>query len=334
MESRNKQLIKTIVGVLIIYVLIKAAIITGIINPYWQRVLAQSLIYVIGSLGLSLIFGFCGQFSIGHAAFFGIGAYGAGLISKMQSTGSVMAFLLALLVGALFTALVAYLIGKPVLKLQSDYLGIATLGFGVIVKVGLDNANKLIPEMGGATGMTGVPQVATFEWIFFFTVLAVIISRNFLHSTFGRVCTSIREDEIATKAVGINPAKYKMLVFVFGCALAGLAGGIYAHSYPFLHPSSFDFLQSFNFLIIVVAGGIGSLTGTVVTAIGWVFLQEGLRFVLGETFMDLRGVIYAVLLVILVLVRRQGLFGNKELGFLAPQVVLTKGVKRNAASEN
>jgi len=334
MQSRNIQLIKSFAGVIIFYVIIKAAILTGFLNPYWQRVLVQSLIYVIGSLGLSLIFGFTGQFSIGHAAFFGIGAYSAGLTGKMLGTGSIPAFILALLVGVLFTALVAYLIGKPVLRLQSDYLGIATLGFGVIVKVGLDNANKLIPELGGATGMTGVPQVATFEWVFFFTVMAIIVSRNFLHSTFGRVCTSIREDEIATKAVGINPAKYKMLIFVFGCALAGLAGGIYAHSYPFLHPSSFDFLQSFNFLIIVVAGGMGSLTGTVVTAVGWVFLQEGLRFALGETFMDFRGVIYATLLVILVLVRQQGLFGNKEIGFLAPQAVLTKGGKRNAASES
>ncbi len=334
MGRNNNQLIKSIAGVIIFYALIKTAILTGFLNPYWQRVLDQSLIYVIGSLGLSLIFGFAGQFSIGHAAFFGLGAYSGGLVSKMLGTGSIPAFLLALLVSMLFTALVAYLIGKPVLRLQSDYLGIATLGFGVIVKVALDNANKLIPEMGGATGMTGVPQVVTFEWVFFFTVLAIIISRNFLHSTYGRVCTSIREDEIATSAVGINPAKYKMLVFVFGCALAGLAGGIYAHCYPFLHPSSFDFLQSFNFLIIVVAGGMGSLTGTVVTAVGWVFLQEGLRFALGEAFMDWRGVIYAVLLIILVLVRQQGLFGNKEIGVLAPRAVLTKGGKKNAAPES
>ncbi|TYO97339.1 branched-chain amino acid ABC transporter permease [Desulfallas thermosapovorans] len=334
MGSKNKHLISSIAGVIIFYVLVKAAIVTGLLNPYWQRVLDQSMIYVIGALGLSLIFGFTGQFSIGHAAFYGLGAYSAGLTGKMLGTGGIPSFLLALLVGTLFTALVAYLIGKPVLRLQSDYLGIATLGFGVIVKVALDNGNRLIPELGGATGMTGVPQVATFEWVLLFTLLAIIISRNFLHSTYGRVCTSIREDEIATKAVGINPAKYKMLVFVFGCALAGLAGAIYAHRYPFLHPSSFDFLQSFNFLIIVVAGGMGSLTGTVVTAVGWVFLQEGLRFMLGEAFMDWRGVIYALLLIILVLVRRQGLFGNKEIGFLTPQAVLTKGGKQNVTSQS
>lgn len=334
MGSKNKHLICSIAGVIIFYAFIKAAIVTGLLNPYWQRVLDQSMIYVIGALGLSLIFGFTGQFSIGHAAFYGLGAYSAGLTSKMLGTGGIPAFLLALLVGMLFTALVAYLIGKPVLRLQSDYLGIATLGFGVIVKVALDNGNRLIPELGGATGMTGVPQVATFEWVLLFTLLAIIISRNFLHSTYGRVCTSIREDEIATKAVGINPARYKMLVFVFGCALAGLAGAIYAHRYPFLHPSSFDFLQSFNFLIIVVAGGMGSLTGTVVTAVGWVFLQEGLRFMLGEAFMDWRGVIYALLLIMLVLVRRQGLFGNKEIGFLTPQAVLTKGGKQNVTSQS
>lgn len=331
---KGNQLVKSIIGVVVFYVVVKFAIVSGLINPYWQRVLDQSLIYVIGALGLSLIFGFTGQFSIGHAAFFGLGAYSAGLVSKTLGVGNVFTFLLSLLVGIVFTGLVAYLIGKPVLKLQSDYLGIATLGFGVIVKVGLDNANKLIPELGGATGMTGIPQVATFEWVLFFTVLAIVISRNFLHSTYGRVCTSIREDEIATKAVGVNPTKYKMLVFVFGCALAGLAGGIYAHRYPFLHPTSFDFLQSFNFLIIVVAGGMGSLTGTVVTAVGWVFLLEGLRFILGEAFMDWRGVIYAVMLVILVLVRRQGLFGNKELGFFAPQAVIMKEGKQNVVARS
>lgn len=332
MDSKKSQFIKFVIGVLLFYAIIKFAIVFGLLNNYWQRVLDQSLIYVTGALGLSLIFGFTGQFSIGHAAFYGLGAYSAGLVSKTLGGGNILIFLLSLLAGMIFTGLVAYLIGKPVLKLQSDYLGIATLGFGVIVKVALDNANKLIPELGGATGMTGVPQVATFEWVLLFTVLAIIISRNFLHSTYGRVCTSIREDEIATSAVGINPAKYKLMVFVFGCALAGLAGGIYAHRYPFLHPTSFDFLQSFNFLIIVVAGGMGSLTGTVFTAIGWVFLLEGLRFLLGEAFMDWRGVIYAVLLVILVLVRRQGLFGNKEFGFLAPKGVFKKEEKQHVAA--
>lgn len=306
-------------GVVVVYVLVKLLVLSGFINPYWQRVLDQALIMTIGALGLSVIFGISGQFSIGHAAFYGIGAYSAGLVSKSLG-GDTVSFLAALVVGMFMAALVAFLIGLPVLRLTSDYLGIATLGFGIICKVGFDNANKVIPAMGGATGMTGVPQVASFDWIFLFFILSVILARNFVQSAQGRSCMALREDEVAANVIGINIFRFKMLAFVFGCGLAGLAGALYAHRYPFLHPSNFDFLPSVDFLIIVVLGGMGSLTGTIVTAIGWVFLLEVLRAVLGMAFMDWRGVIYALILVITILVRRQGIFGNKEYGFLAPRV--------------
>lgn len=328
-NSNLKRLALYAAGTLAVYALVKFLAMSGLINPYWQRVLDQSLIIAIGALGLSVIFGISGQFSIGHAAFYGIGAYTAGLVTKSFG-GDAAAFLAALVAGVFLAALVALLIGLPVLRLTSDYLGIATLGFGVICKVGFDNANKVIPAMGGATGMTGVPQVADFDWIFLFFVLSIILARNFVHSAPGRSCMALREDEVAANVIGINIFRYKMVAFVFGCGLAGLAGALYAHRYPFLHPSSFDFLPSVDFLIIVVLGGMGSLTGTVVTAIGWVFLLEVLRAVLGMAFMDWRGVIYALILVITILVRRQGLFGNKEYGFLAPIVFKAKE-GRNAA---
>jgi len=323
------QWLKLLVGVVAVYALVKVLVLTGLMNSYWQRVLDFGLIMTIGALGLSLIYGFTGQFSIGHAAWFGLGAYAAGYVGKTMG-GGIPTFLLALAVGTLFAALVAYLVGLPVLRLTSDYLGIATLGFGIIVKVVLDNVNKVIPELGGAVGMTGVPQTANFEWIFGFLLLSIILCRNFVYSTFGRACTSIREDEIATNSVGVNPTRYKMMSFVLGCSLAGLAGALYAFRYPFLHPTTFDFLQSFNFLIIVVAGGLGSLTGTVVTGIGWAFLLEGLRFVLGQAFVDFRGVIYALLLILVVLVRRQGLFGGKEVGLIVPPIVRRE--RHNAAA--
>jgi branched-chain amino acid transport system permease protein len=322
-NSNYKRLALYAAGTVAVYALIKLLVLSGFINPYWQRVLDQSMIVAIGALGLSVIFGISGQFSIGHAAFYGIGAYTAGLVTKSLG-GEAAAFLAALVAGVLMAALVAFLIGLPVLRLTSDYLGIATLGFGVICKVGFDNANKVIPAMGGATGMTGVPQVADFDWIFLFFILSIVLARNFVQSAQGRSCMALREDEVAANVIGINIFRYKMLAFVFGCGLAGLAGALYAHRYPFLHPSNFDFLPSVDFLIIVVLGGMGSLTGTVVTAIGWVFLLEVLRAVLGMAFMDWRGVIYALILVVTILVRRQGLFGNKEYGFLAPRVFKAK----------
>ncbi|ACA59899.1 branched-chain amino acid ABC transporter permease [Candidatus Desulforudis audaxviator] len=322
-NSNLKRLALYAVGTVAVYAVIKLLVVSGFINPYWQRVLDQAMIITIGALGLSVIFGISGQFSIGHAAFYGIGAYTAGLVTKSLG-GDVAAFLAALVAGAFMAALVAFLIGLPVLRLTSDYLGIATLGFGIICKVGFDNANKVIPAMGGATGMTGIPQVANFDWIFLFFILSIILARNFVQSAQGRSCMALREDEVAANVIGINIFKFKMMAFVFGCGLAGLAGALYAHRYPFLHPSNFDFLPSVDFLIIVVLGGMGSLTGTIVTAVGWVFLLEALRAVLGMAFMDWRGVIYALILVVTILVRRQGIFGNKEYGFLAPLVFKAK----------
>ncbi|SMB95544.1 amino acid/amide ABC transporter membrane protein 2, HAAT family [Thermanaeromonas toyohensis ToBE] len=303
-----------------LYVVLKLLGLVGLINDYWQRVLDQALITTIGALGLSIIYGFAGQFSLGHAAFYGIGAYTAGVIGKVWGHGNLAYFLLALLAGVLMAGFIAFLLGIPILRLRSDYLGIATLGFGVIVRVAMENSNKLYPPLGGATGMTGIPQVANFDWIFWFAAGTLVLVCNLVTSSYGRAWLSIREDEIAADALGIDTTRYKILAFVLGCALAGLAGGLYAYRYPYLHPSSFDFLKSFDFLLIVVLGGLGSISGTVVTAIAWVFLLEGLRIVLGQAFVDWRGIIYALILIVTILLRPQGLFSGKEWRLLFPSL--------------
>jgi branched-chain amino acid transport system permease protein len=319
-QKNNKRLILVLIATIAVYTVIRVLEGTEIINPYWQRVLDQALIMTMGALGLSIIYGFTGQFSLGHAAFYGLGAYAAGLFAKTYNDDhSLVLFVVALLVGGAVAGLMALIIGLPILRLRSDYLGIATLGFGIIVKVGLDNSNKLISALGGATGMSGTPQLATFDTLFIFAILIILLVRNFVYSTYGRSCTAVREDEIAADVLGINTTKTKVMAFVMGCALAGMAGGMYAHRYPFLHPSSFDFLKSFDFLLVVVLGGLGSMTGTVVTAIAWVFLLEILRFVLGEAFIDFRGVIYALILIIAIIARPQGIFSGKEIGFLVPR---------------
>lgn len=307
---------------LVFYLVVRFLASGGFINDYWQLVLDQSLIITIGSLGLSLIYGFCGQFSLGHAAFYGIGAYTAGLIGKLYGHGNLAWFVLALLLGAVAAGLVALLVGLPILRLRSDYLGIATLGFGIIVKVLMDNSNKLIPATGGATGMTGTPRIANFTWIFAVAVLVILLVRNLVSSRYGRAWVAIREDEVAADAMGINTTRYKTIAFAVGCALAGLAGGLYAHRYPFVHPSSFDFLKSIDFLIVVVLGGLGSFSGTIATAIAWVFLLEGLRGVLGQAFVDWRGVVYALILVVVIILRPRGLLGGREWGALVPRLSL------------
>ncbi len=326
----SRQSVVILVLAAVLYVVIRSVEAAELINPYWRMVLDQSLIITIGALGLSLIYGFTGQFSLGHAAFYGLGAYTAGVIDKLWGHGIFPFFILSIIAGALFAGFLAFVIGLPILRLRSDYLGIATLGFGIIVKVAMDNSNKLWPVLGGATGMSGTPQVASFDVIFVIAFLMILLVRNFVFSSYGRACTAIREDEIAADVMGIDTTRAKVLAFVLGCALAGLAGGLYAHRYPFLHPSSFDFLKSFDFLLIVVLGGLGSMTGTIVTAVCWVFLLEGLRFVLGQNFIDFRGVIYALILVITIILRPQGIFGGREWKMFVPVINVAGARKEDA----
>ena len=318
---------RTIGFVLAAYAIVKVASLTGLINDYWQIMIDQSLTIAIGALGLNVIYGFAGQFSLGHAAFYGLGAYTAGVIGKEWGRGSPVWFVVALVAGMIVPAVVSLAIGLPILRLRSDYLGIATLGFGQIVRVFLNNADKLFPPLGGATGMTGVPQIAGFDVIFLLFILVVLLVRNLVTSTYGRAWIAIREDELAADAMGIDPVSSKQLGFVLGCALAGLAGALYAYRYPYLHPSSFDLMKSLDFLLIVVLGGLGSISGTLVTSISFVFLLEILRMVLGQTFVDWRGVIYALILIVTILLRPQGLFAGKEFRFLKMARVTNRGLE-------
>ncbi len=312
-------------------VLIQVAIQLELLTAYLALILSYACIMILSSLGLSIIYGFTGQFSLGHAAFMGLGAYSGAVfthyVGSSDGTVAPWAFLLALIVGGLFAALVAYLVGLPILRLSSDYLGIATLGFGIIVRVVLENSDKVIPITSGARGMTGIDQPAMiFLWAFVILLLAVIVARNLRFSSVGRACFSIREDEIAANLMGIDVVRYKTIAFVLGCFFAGVAGVLYAHTYVFLHPMSFDFLKSFDPLLIVVLGGLGSLSGTVVAGAGWVAILEGLRMLLsGELaqYLEWRYVIYPVVLIIMMLLRPQGIFGTREFGFLTPKEVET-----------
>jgi branched-chain amino acid transport system permease protein len=228
-------------------------------------------------------------------------------------------FFLAVLLGGFIAAEVSYIFGWPVLSLGSDYFGIATLGFTIIVKVLLDNSDTLLgfTEMKGARGMVGIPNLTSWLWVSIFLLIVVIVTRNLLHSSNGRALISVREDEIAAKAMGIDVAQQKVLVFVLGSFLAGIAGGLYAHINGFLHPNTFNFIKSFDPMIIIVFGGLGSVTGTVFAAFAWALVLEGfLRLWLPQGFETWRFVVYPVLLLIMMLMRPKGLFGGFEVPFL------------------
>jgi len=251
--------LRNLARILAAYALLAGSIVllaaTGVVNPYWVQILELACVVAISAQGLNVIYGYTGLFSLGHAAFLGIGAYTAAYLMKTYGGQSQAVFFTALLAGGGAAAVIACLIGLPALRLTSDYLGIATLGFGIIMKVIFDNADSFLPELGGARGMTGITKMTTVPWVVFFLFVSLLIVRNTIHSSYGRAIISIREDEIAAETMGIDTFRYKMIGFVMGCAFAGVAGGLYAHLYAFLHPSNFDFFKSIDILVIVVLGG-------------------------------------------------------------------------------
>lgn len=324
-----------IVGAVVLAALVQLLITTEVINPYWELIIQYACIVTVLCLGLNIIYGFNGQFSLGHVAFYGIGAYTSAIITKTWTDTNPLGFLGAIVLGGVVAGIVAFLIGLPILRLKSDYLGIATLGFGFIVKVFFDNADSIIPIMGGARGMTAIPKITSFPWVAATAIIGVVLMRNFLYSSPGRATLAIREDEIAATSMGVNTTKYKTLAFVMGCVYAGVAGALYAHLYAFLHPSNFDFIKSFDPLLIVVLGGLGSISGTIIAAFGWTFLLEGLRVILPQEVLDFRYVIYPLLLIAVMLLRPTGLMGGIELPFLrAPKIIRTEKRPQSAATES
>lgn len=386
---------------------------TRIFTDFDQGLLFQACAITMVAMGLNLIYGFNGQFSLGQWGFYGIGAYcsadityrwvngdargllvvGIGtilgalmiwgvnkLLSRLRGipvlssftiylVGTIavaalavwlgnqlnplfepllvadgalrsevamqVVFFLAVVFAGIFAAEISFLFGLPVLSLGSDYFGIATLGFTIVVNVLMVNSDTILPfpEMKGGRGMIGIPKLTTWFWAFLFLIIVIIVMRNMIRSSTGRAIMSVREDETAAKAMGVDVARTKLLAFVVGSLFAGLGGGIYAHFIGFLSPGSFSFLLSFNPLIIIVFGGLGSMTGTLVATFGWMFFLEGmLRTVLADISTEApqwRFVLYPLTLLLLMLVRPQGLLGNVEWGFFK-----AARIRRQAKLEN
>ena len=378
------------------------------LSDFDSGLLFQACAIAMVSLGLNLIYGFNGQFSLGQWGFYGIGAYTAADITYRWTNGDskglvvvglgctlgalmiigiqrflgryqgvpvlsaftlyllgsvavgafatwvgywsnpilapllgspdapgvltrgfplqVVYFLAVLLAGA-FAAEVSFLFGLPVLTLGSDYFGIATLGFTIVVNTLMINSDTILPfpEMKGGRGMIGIPKLTTWFWAFSFLLAIIVVMRNIIHSSTGRAIMSVREDETASKVMGIEVANYKLLSFVIGSFFAGIGGGVYAHFIGFLSPGTFDFLVGFNPLIIVVFGGLGSMTGTLAASFAWIFFLEGLlRVLLGQMGTEAptwRFVLYPIALLLLMLLRPKGLLGTVEWGFLKTPVV-------------
>jgi branched-chain amino acid transport system permease protein len=289
------------------------------LNPYVFRVLMLCGINITLAVSLNLVNGFTGQFSIGHAGFMAVGAYtsavfslhaGRPWVAGLEAAGvpaplaQGLAFLAALLLGGAFAAIAGYLVGLPSLRLRGDYLAIVTLGFGEIIRVVIQN----LDITGRALGLSGIPGWVNFFWVFLVAVAVIVLSVNLANSTHGRALFAIRDDEVAAEALGVNTTAYKVLAFVIGAFFAGVAGGLSVHLLSVASPDSFTFLRSIEVIAMVVLGGLGSVSGSVLAAIVLTLLPEVLRPV-----QQYRMVIYSLMLIVLMVTRPQGLLGSREL---------------------
>lgn len=414
----QKSIVIKVAGIVVAFLIVQVAMMkiggVQLLNSFDTGLLMQACAMTMVALGLNLIYGFNGQFSLGQWGFYGIGAYtaadityrwvngdargllvvgigtilGGAVILAIQKwlkkkqgipvlsaftlylVGAILSgvvavyisnlinpafasllgtnvergflaqgiplqivFFLAVIFAGVFAAEVSFLFGLPVLSLGSDYFGIATLGFTIVVNVLMVNSDTILPfpEMKGGRGMVGIPKLTTWFWAFLFMLLVMIVMRNIIHSSAGRAILSVREDETASKAMGIDIASQKLFAFVLGSLFAGLGGAIYAHYIGFLSPGTFEFLVGFNPLIIVVFGGLGSMTGTVIASFGWLFFLEGLlRVLLGQLGTDAptwRYVLYPISLLLLMLIKPEGLMGSVEWGFFKVKKFVSKKTK-------
>jgi branched-chain amino acid transport system permease protein len=309
----------------LIYLLAAVAVAFGVshysdhIDPYYLDVITGIGINIILAVSLNLVNGYTGQFSLGHAGFMSVGAYISAAITMLagprllgDSGGTAvqqgLLFLAALIAGGLGAGLAGLAVGIPSLRLKGDYLALVTLGFGEIIRVIFQN----IDALGGALGLNGIPDYTTVFWVYLFAALTVFTVVCLVGSTYGRGFIATRDDEVASEAVGLNTTRYKIVAFVVGAFFAGVAGGLYGHFKLTITPTGFDFTKSIEIVVMVILGGMGNTPGVILAAILLTLLPELLRAV-----DQYRMILYAVLLIVLMLVRPKGLFNFDYPGIAA-----------------
>jgi branched-chain amino acid transport system permease protein len=310
--------------------------------PYAQDIVLQCGIAIILAVSLNIVNGFTGQFSIGHAGFMAVGAYTGGSLSYLiwqsvkeglqkanpgwSSEQVLNAFSTTywwllptgMLISGLTASLFGYIVGVPSLRLRGDYLAIVTLGLGEIIRVLFENIKMIIPAaefMGGSMGFFGIPKIAGFIAVYATAILVIVLTRNLKFSLHGLAYQSIREDEVASDAMGVNTTGVKITAFALGAFFAGMGGALYAHIY-FFSPKSFNFMLSINYVVMIVLGGTGSITGATIAAAVLTVVPEALKAFkdyIPDFKDEYRMLIYALILILMMLLRPQGVFGMSEL---------------------
>ena len=330
LDKKTKRILNASGGVLAAAFILLA---NALFSSFSLRIFNLCGIYIILALSLNLINGFTGLFSLGHSGFMAIGAYVSALLTMSPAQKELnffmtpivpilarveLPFIPALIIAGAAAALAGFLIGTPVLRLRDDYLAIATLGFSEIIRVVITN---LQPVTNGALGLKGLPKFSTTLMIWAVAVIAIVFMTALIRSAFGRSCRAVRDNEIAAQAMGIPVARIKITSFTISSFIAGAGGALLGHLMTTIDPKMFTFNLTYNILLIVVLGGIGSITGSVIAAIGVTIAMEALRFLDGslnfiffrtQGLPGLRMVVFSILLLLVVIYRQQGLMGKQE----------------------
>lgn len=289
--------------ILLVYCILFVVIKTGIIGIYHVQILMGIGISILMALGTNLVLGFSGQFSLGQSGFMAIGAYATAIITRSMPT--YFGFYFSMGVGIVVAGLIALVVGIPTLRLKGDYLAIATLGVSEIIRIMINNGGTLT---NGASGLSGILKYTTWTVVFLFVVLITILVANYLNSPLGRSVIAVREDDIAAESMGINATKMKVITFVLAAMISAVAGSLYVGYIGSITPRDFTILRSIDYLIIVVLGGLGSITGTIVSAL---FLGVLNMYLQGIS--NIRMIVYSLALILVMVYRPGGLLGTKEL---------------------
>lgn len=321
MQKKESQKIKNIlivvayvVSIIAAYLLLSYLIENKVLNRQYTALVIPVGINIILAVSLNITTGFLGELSLGHAGFMAIGAYtGAFITTSNPNMNPVLAIAIALVAGGIMAAIFGVLIGMPVLRLRGDYLAIVTLAFGEIIRSVINSMTFL----GGPAGIKRIPKLSTYQLVFVFVVITIIVSMHLKKSRHGRAIYAIRENYIAAEAMGVPVTKFKILAFTIAAFFAGIAGVLYAHNARIIQPTYFDYNLSINILVFVVLGGMGSIKGSVIAAIILTVLPEALR-----NFGDFRMITYALALIIIMIVNSSNL--REKLKTFVPKANVAK----------
>ncbi len=321
--QKKKSYITIFLFVIAVFALLTFLSSSGVISRYWQSILVLVCINIIMAVSLNITVGNLGQITLGHAGFMSIGAYTAGLLMKGGAIAGLPGYIISLIAAGLLAAAFGVAIGLPVLRLKGDYLAIVTLAFGEIIRVVAEN----LEITGGAQGLAGIPRMNDIPIIFLVTAFCIVVMYSTMTSRHGRAVLAIKDNEIAAQSSGVKITRYKTFAFTFSAFFAGVAGAIYAQNIGVISADVFNYNKSFDILVMVVLGGMGSFTGAILSSTVLTILPELLR-----GFADWRMIIYSIILILVMIFRPEGLMGRSE--FNLEKVFSRKRGGKNASRDS